>query len=262
MSQPNVNELFKSAQGEGVISKASMQALTVVDVGNQIQNALGVPAIEVKSSEVILVTQMIDDSGSIRFAGNTQVVRDGHNLVIDSLLGSKQSDNVLMHTRYLNGRVLFPYSLLDQAIRMDSHNYNPDGETPLRDQTVLLLGTVLAKIQEFADNGVPCRTITLITTDGMDEGSLRATHKMIASIVNDMLMMETNIIAAMGIQSGSFDFRKIFTEFGVRDEWILTPANTQSEIRKAFNVFSKSAVRASQNAASFSQTAQSGFTKP
>jgi len=63
----------------------------------------------------------------------------------------------------------------------------------------------------------------------------------------------------MGIDDGFTDFRNVFQEMGVRDEWILTPANTESEIRKAFQVFSRSAVRASQSAVSFSQTAMGGF---
>ena len=38
---------------------------------------------------------------------------------------------------------------------------------------------------------------------------------------------------------------------GIRDEWILTPANSDGEIRKAFQVFSQSAMRVSQSAANF-----------
>ena len=63
----------------------------------------------------------------------------------------------------------------------------------------------------------------------------------------------------MGISDGTTDFRAVFREMGIEDRWILTPGNNPSEIRKAFQVFSQSAVRASQ-AASFSQGAISGFT--
>ena len=45
---------------------------------------------------------------------------------------------------------------------------------------------------------------------------------------------------------------------GIEDRWILTPGNNPSEIRRAFQVFSQSAVRASQ-AASFSQGTVGGF---
>lgn len=255
----NVTALLTEALNEGSISPTSFQSILAEDLGPKIQAALGVNVDSVQASEVILVTQMPDDSGSIRYGNNAQAVRDGHNLVYDALLASKQNNGVLAHTRYLNGHILFPYVPLDQVVRMDSNNYNPSEGTPLYDQTVVLLGTVLTKAQDFSQNGVPVRTVTLITTDGHDEHSVRHTASSVRPIVEDMLMQETHIIAAMGIDDGRTDFRRVFTEMGIRPEWILTPGNNESDIRKAFMVFSRSAVRASQNAASFSKTSLGGF---
>ncbi|GAC1463893.1 MAG: hypothetical protein NVS2B14_12650 [Chamaesiphon sp.] len=263
MSQtPNLNNLFQTAQEEGLLSQASLQALNVVDIGAQIQAGLGVHVDDVTASEVVLVTIMPDDSGSISCCGNTQAVRDGHNAVLDALFASKQEDNILVHTRYLNGHVLYPYCTLGQAVRMDAGNYQPNLGTPLYDQTVVLLGTVFAKSQEFADNGVPVRTVTLLITDGSDQHSVRASAKTVKAIVKDMLMAENHIIAAMGINDGSTNFHQVFREMGIQDKWILTTGNTHEEIRKAFQVFSQSAVRASLGAASFSQSALGGFGSP
>jgi len=180
-------ELFRAAHAEGELSDAALQALEVPDLGARIQAGLGVNPDDVPASEVLLVTMMPDDSGSIRFAGNAQAVREGHNLVLDALAASKQKDSVLVHTRYLNGTVLFPYCGLSGAVRMDSRNYDPSSGTPLYDQSVVLLGTVLAKSREFALAGVPTRTVTLIITDGADEGSTRSKDwrwKSIPSIFN------------------------------------------------------------------------------
>ena len=247
-SQPiNINDLFQSAHDDGLLSTTSLQVLDVNDIGAQIQAGLGIEIDDVTSSEVVLVTIMPDDSGSIRFGGNAQAVRGGHNAVLDALSSSKQNDNILIHTRYLNGHVLYPYCPLSQAVRMTPQNYDPNLGTPLYDQTIVLLGTVLAKAQEFADNGVPVRTITLIITDGADASS-RANAKDIASVVQDMLKAENHIVAAMGIDDGYTQFRQVFQDMGIRDEWILTPGNSDSEIRKAFQVFSQSAVRVSQSA--------------
>ncbi len=255
-----VNELLQSAEDAGNLSAQSVQALTVVDLGAQIQAGLGISVDDVKSSEVVLVTVMPDDSSSIEHAGNSQVVSDGHNLVIEALSGSKQQDSILLHTRYLNGDVLNKYCLLDQAVRMDSSNYYPNKGTPLYDQAVVLLGTVLVKSQEFAENGVPVRTVTLLVTDGHDEHSTRQTAATVQPIIQDMLMAEVHIIAAMGIDDGGrTNFHQVFEEMGIKPEWILTPGNTPSEIRKAFQVFSQSAVRASQGAQSFSRAAMGGF---
>src|SRR5215472_6199961 len=110
---PDVNDLFQTAHVEGVLSPASLQALTVVDLGAQIQAGLGISVDDVAASEVVLVTMMPDDSGSIRIAHNEAAVRNGHNLVLDALRASKQRDGILAHTRYLNGAVLFPYRPID-----------------------------------------------------------------------------------------------------------------------------------------------------
>jgi len=257
MNTPNVNDLFQSAHDDGLLSNASMQALNVFDIGAQIQAGLGIHVDDVMASEVVLVTIMPDDSGSISSGGNIQAVRGGHNSVLDALAGSNQKDNILVHNRYLNGNVLYPYCPLDQAIRMDTKNYNPNQGTPLYDQVVVLLGTVLAKSQEFSDNGIPVRTVTLLITDGGDCNSTRASAKTVGAIAKDMQMAENHIIAAMGINDGYTDFRQIFKDMGISDRWILTPGNSDSEIRQAFQVFSQSAVRVSQGA-----TGLGGFGNP
>jgi len=255
-----VSELFEAAHEEGVLSPASLQTLTGVDLGAQIQAGLGISVDDVQASEVVLLTMMPDDSGSISVAGNERAVRDGHNLVLDALASSKQRDGILAHTRYLNGDVLFPYRPIDQAIRMTSKNYDACQGTPLYDQSVVLLGSVIAKAQDFARNGVVTRSVTLIITDGADQHSTRCRARDVAALVRDMTRSEAHIVAAMGIDDGTTPFREVFREMGIEDRWILTPGNDPGDIRRAFQVFSQSAVRASQ-AATFSQAAIAGFVQ-
>ncbi|HUJ62944.1 MAG TPA: hypothetical protein VLX92_30785 [Kofleriaceae bacterium] len=243
-----VKKLLDDAHEAGALSQRSLAALDVVDVGAQIQAGLGIAIDDVAASEVVLVTMMPDDSSSIAQAGNTGAVRDGHNLVLEALAKSKQAGEVLAHTRYLNGFVLYPYTALDQAVEMTAANYDPRLGTPLFDQTAVVLGTVIAKAQELAQAGIAVRTVTLIITDGGDYGSQRCTPNDVAAIVGDMLGQENHVVAAMGISDGSTDFRAVFRAMGIPDRWILTPGNTASEIRRAFQVFSQSAVRATQGA--------------
>lgn len=256
MSTPNLGDLFQTAHSEGFLSSASLQTLNVIDIGAQIQAGLGIAIDDVTASEVVLVTIMTDDSGSIRYAGNAPVVRAGHNTVLSALQASAQKENILIHNRYLNGTVLYPYCPVLQAIPMDQKNYDPNQGTPLYDQTVIVLGTVIAKAQDFAENGVPVRTITLLITDGSDQHSQRANAQTVRSLVQDMLRAENHIIAAMGIDDHSTDFRTVFQSMGIRDEWILTPGNGHKEIQQAFQLFSQSALRVSQSAI----TGLGGFT--
>jgi hypothetical protein len=244
----DVKKLLADAHDAGTLSAQSLAALDVVDVGAQIQAGLGVTIDDVAASEVVLLTMMPDDSQSIAGAGNTDAVRDGHNFVLEALGRSKQSGEVLGHTRYLNGDVLFPYTALAHAVKMTPANYDPRHGTPLFDQTVVLLGTVIAKAQQLAQAGIAVRTVTLIITDGGDYGSTRCRAADVAAIVKDMLAQENHIVAAMGINDGTTDFKKVFKSMGIPDRWVLTPGNSASEIRRAFQVFSQSAVRAAAGA--------------
>jgi hypothetical protein len=246
IKQKKIKKLLADAHDTGALSAKSLAALDVIDVGAQIQAGLGCTIDDVGASEVVLVTMMPDDSQSIAGAGNTDAVRDGHNYVLEALRGSKQSGEVLAHTRYLNGFVLCPYIALDQAVTMTRANYDPRLGTPLYDQAVVVLGTVVAKAQELAQAGIAVRTVTLIITDGADYGSARCRAADVKALVADLLAQENHIVAAMGISDGSTDFKAVFRSMGIPDRWILTPGNSASEIRRAFAVFSQSAVRASQ----------------
>jgi hypothetical protein len=255
----NIKKLFQDAEDEGKLSPASLLALNVVDLGAQIQAGLGASVDDVQSSEVVLLTIMPDDSGSIAYGTNADAVRDGHNLVLSALIDSKQRDSILAHNRYLNGHVLYPYCPITKATKMDTSNYDPRLATPLYDQTVLLLGTVIAKAQEFANNGVPARTVTLIITDGADAGSQWAKAKDVNVLVRDMIQSECHIVAAMGIDDGTTPFRDVFREMGIEDRWILTAKSGADDIRRAFVLFSQSALRASQGSGGFVQVAAGGF---
>jgi len=254
----NLNSLFGSALNEGSLSAGSANTLCAQDIGAKIKAGLGTPVDEVNASEVVLLTVLIDDSSSM--GGNEQVLMDGYNnLVIQALKDTKQSDGILVHTRYLSDFILDPYTFIDTATPMTPANYSAHlGYTPLHDQTLVTLGAVIAKTQDFANNGVHVRSITLILTDGENNYGRHSAAE-VAKVVADMRASENHIIAAMGIGWNEALFRREFTEMGIDPKWILTPKNTPTEVRAALQVFSRSAVRASQSAKNFSQAAGGGF---
>lgn len=252
--------------GLGADAVSSMQ-LTADTMGPAIQAAMGeVTLDDITASEVVLVTLLVDNSGSIRFAGNSEVVREGCNGVLDALGGAKQSASVLVSCRYLDEEastdhgVLYPYRTLDGAVRLDASNYDPRGGTPLYDQTAITLTGVAAKMAEFEIGGVAARAVTAIISDGADQHSWNNTAASVKKMVNGLLLTEQHIVIGMGISDGMTDFKAVFQEMGILPEWILVSDNTPSEIRKAFAVVSQSAVRASQAAGgSFSEVALGGF---
>jgi len=260
-------QIFADAHDEGLLSKNALTVLTSGDVAQQINASLGQSTFLANASEIILLNILVDDSGSISAAGNEQAIRDGHNEILKAVEESKQGDNIYVHTRYLNGETINSWALIQNAVRLDTLNYAGTGITPLYDMSKVFLGTVLAEALRYYNDGLPVRTITIIITDGHDQGSdiqeggQGTKPEDVKSFVDDMLESEmpAHIIGAMGIDDGFTDFTKIFTEMGLKPQWILTPDNDPSSIRKACGVFSKSAATASQSGADFSKTADVGL---
>ena len=250
-----ISSFIAPAVASGELSAAS--GFVIDDLGVQIQAALGIDVDDVEASEATLVSALLDDSGSM--AGVAAEAREGFNHVMDALSDSKQSEGILMMVSNFGG-VVRPYSLITDIERLDTQNYQPMGGTPLYDATLVMLGAAVTKVAQFEQSGVACRSVNFIVTDG-DDNLSRHVRRDVARVVGDMLRSEKHIVAGVGIASPyvQVDFLEVFRGMGLKDEWILTPGNTASEIRRVFALISKSATRASQGAASFSKTAAGGF---
>jgi hypothetical protein len=255
---PTVAQLLGSAVNEDNLSVGSHALLTANNMGDHIANALNTPALHINQPQVVLLSGVLDDSTSIRMAGNTQAVRDGANILVDALTKSKQQDNIFAMMTRLNAGLISPYVQIVNMPKIDDKNYVPNGGTPLYDRMIETCGAVIAKTQDFLDRGVPVRTITIYVTDGEDMGS-KHTAAQCKQIHTDMLRQENHIIALFCIEDGHTDFDKLAESVGVPANWVITSKSTESEIRKNFEMVSQSAVRASQSAASFSQQALAGL---
>lgn len=255
--QDNLSQLF---QGSGLQEDAvsGLTGLSADTLGPAIAAGLGAVSIEDVSTEVVLVVRDIDDSSSIEFEGNTQIVIDGENDMIEALRGSNAAGTILVATVFFNGGLVQPFVPLDQVLMLNNSNYHPSGGTPMYDSFSVCLGMMVAKSTELQNGGVAVRGVTRITTDGDDTGSRQRAHH-VEPIVHGMLRTESHIVSGMGIADGRTDFRQVFRDMGIAKRWILTPANTPSEVRAAYATVSRSVVNASQTAGDFSQTALGGF---
>lgn len=259
MSQTASLSTLLGSAGLSAEASAAME-LTADTLGPAIMAGLGnVSLDDVGSSEVVLLKKVVDDSSSIAdVPGNTQAVRMGLNEIDEALKGSKQSGDLLIGCDFFNRGSLYGYRPLAGVPKIDASNYSPVGSTPLYDSTAAALTGLAAKVAEFEQGGVAVRGITVIVTDGANNAS-RMSVGDVHDIIRGLLATEQHIIAGMGIDDSYTDFRQVFADMGIPDQWVLTPGNTPSEIRRAFAVVSQSAVRASQSAGSFSQTALGGF---
>jgi hypothetical protein len=226
--------IISGAYEPGLITRRSVDSLLAVeDIGTEIERGLGGSS---GNESVFLVTILADDSQSIFRDGNAAAVAEGHNDIVDELkqVVHDASDGVLLLTRYINGTVLNPCTTLERATLMDLRTYQEGGITPLYDQSVITLGTVIAKTAQLAARGIKVRTFTLIITDGADEYSASANAQSVAWLVGDLLLSGSHIVAAMGVRDGRTNFQTVFAEMGIKPGWILTPDNSRDKIRQAF----------------------------
>jgi hypothetical protein len=258
----SLNALFSNAAASGAVSPATVQALNLgPDLGAAMSAGLGVDISTVQASSVVLLKIVIDDSGSISgVAGNEQAVRDGVNGVYDALIATKQVDTIFSSASMLNTGLLDAFLPIRSATRLNSQNYSACGGTPLYDEVAVACGQVLAKHQDFANNGVQARSVTIIITDGADAGS--RTHKRpesVEPIIHDMFLSEQHVVLFIGISDGYTDFKGIAKRMGIPDHCVLISGCNPSEIRAKCIMASQSAVRVSQAAAGTNVSQAGGF---
>lgn len=241
----NLQDLLNGAQDDGFLDPNAANALQTVDLGQMIQGNLGISADDIDSNEVFGLFILLDDSTSIRMGGNTQIMRDGYNMILDALVKSGSRDDIIVSTMTLNGGILQPPTALVNAIRLDSKNYNPSGGTPLFDQSLTTGALVTAKRQEFASTGASFRGVVLIASDGEDVGS-RSNPRQVKAVLDSLQAQEVIQVLALGIDDGHTNFQAVFESMGVLPENVLTVNSDPSSIRKAFGVISRATVAASQ----------------
>ncbi|MFD0044935.1 hypothetical protein ACFVGV_07075 [Pseudarthrobacter scleromae] len=233
---PTSRELVRKAEVRGTLSPLSAKALQVPSIMDQIEDALEESYGIESAGEVLLVTLMPDDSGSM--AGRkAESVRTGHNELLEAFLQSSSRNKILLQTRYLNTTLLNPFQPLGLCLQMKEDNYPCVFGTPLSSQTIVTLGTVLVKAEELRAQGAGrVRSATLIMTDG--EADIGPE---VASIVSDMRRVGDHIVAGMGFSENGRLFPNVFAAMGIDDQFIFT-ASSREEILRAFRVFTTEAL--------------------
>jgi hypothetical protein len=236
----------------GALSTDAKDALEGVEaVAVQIAAGLGETS---TGNELLLAVILVDDSTSIAISINE--IRSGHKLMLEALRAETFEADVQVQTRALNRGVLSPYKSLATATALTEQNYSNDhlvSVTPLYLQSLLTLGTVMAKAQEEEARGVKVRTFTLIITDGGDNKSGSVTVDQIRALVTDMLEFATNhIVAGMGIGEPDY-FQMVFLSMGIPKNWIFTPGTDIDELRRMFKRIARSLALAASSETAFAQ---------
>jgi hypothetical protein len=237
-------DLILHAAEREMLSQMSTAALQRPRVVNEIEAALEDSYGIETAGEVLLITMMPDDSQSMTIARKNVSVIEGHNDLLAAMRNSPIRDRILLQTRYLNKRVLNPFQPLALCENMSLANYACIHGTPLFQQTMVTLGTVIAKTEELVEQGAArVRTATLIMTDAeATDDTANELRAEVASVVADLRRIGDHIVAGMGFSAGDDTFfRKAFSEMGIEDRYIFAAQN-RKEILDAFRTFGSRAL--------------------
>ena len=247
MTPDEATSLFSSATTKGVISPQTSSLITG-NLGNLVlAGAAGKDLEDIAASDVTLVTVLIDSSSSIADRGLEKAVREGQNALLDAFAGAKDQDAVLLACWTFSGTmdVIHSYVPVPDATRLDTQNYRASGSTALYDAWCSALAANVAYAQRLRDGGTPTRSVVVVVTDGEDVGSKRTTAEC-ARLSRDLLASELFTLALVGVGT-DVNFEHVAKSMGIPAGCILWERDaTPSGLRRAFQLVSRSAVRASQ----------------
>ncbi len=240
----------------------SMNLLEGRNLAEEFEQAKGITVDDIDATEdVTLVTILVDDSSSMD-SGSDSLLKTSINDFISDLKNAERSESIMIGAFSLNGSMKIPYRILESFPEINNSNYCPNGMTPLYDNIAKTLANVGMKVAEFENTGITVNAVTMIMTDGWDNDSREIRHPSeLKPMIKDLLQSEKHIISAMGFgesKNGVNDFKKIFSDMGILEKWSFVSSDLARDIRRAFNLMSKSVSNASQSAAAFSQEAQAG----
>ena len=243
----DLSQLMASAVAKGVLTPGTSTQIT----GNLgplvVAGAAGRALEDITATDVTLVTVLIDASSSIKVRGLEQAIRDGQNSLVDAFSGAKEKDSVLLAcwTFASDMDVVHSYVPVEDAVRLTARNYRGAGATKLYDTWCDALVANVAYAQRLRDGGTPARSVVVVITDGEDVGSQRSTSDC-AKLSRELLASELFTLAFVGVGK-DVNFDQVARAMGVPPGCVLVQRDaTPSGLRKAFQLVSRSAIRASQ----------------
>ena len=208
-------------------------------------NVPNLPIEQIDNERQTLVGLLVDDSGSLK--GYEKVMRDCLEKFKSALLGSKQEDEMLVSLTTFGGQGVNQggYQLISDM----PTDYSASGMTPLYDCIVqagkqICDGNGGGYLEQLQQSGIKAKGVIAIFSDGEDTASSCSKDEARKTI--EFLKKKEIIVAFVAFGD---DARGIADELGVDSQNVLDVSANESELRKVFQVLSKSAVSASKNAA-------------
>jgi hypothetical protein len=227
----------------------------------------------------------------LRGAGAKAMI-DGRSMLIQTLKSSKRRSGIMIATYTLNRGLIHGFLTLDQleargleemtlptdeqVRRIENMHYDEArafietcpktvffayGGTPLYDRFIEGTAALVAKRTEFGkDCGVEPQGTVFGVTDGADRGSSNGTEPVVDAFTRAGIEVMFPMLMGIKNQHETVDFRSTGAALKIPPKFVFEcDGDNRKNIMGAFQTATDTALSASQNAVSFSQTAMSGF---
>ena len=247
ISKSDVHDIFNNASETGMITPQSANLI----IGNMgelvVQGANGIDTDDIESSDVTLVTIIIDRSQSMGHLKDA--VTESYKSMINSFIGSKQSDDIMVSLWIYGSDVslVHSYTPVNDIDVNDTSWYQIGGMTALHDAWFNAVSSNVAYAQQLRDSGTPCKSIVVIATDGQENASRQVDAGKCKQLSHDLLKSEQFILAFVGIGPDEDEYKAEAENIGIPDGCIMIETDVNpSNLRRIFQVISQSAIKASQ----------------
>lgn len=242
-SKATVAASLSAALLDGDISQASHAIMvenldTLTTLGAQ-----GVSPDDLSEDRVTLFVPIVDHTGS-RW-GDRVLMREEYNRMLDALAKSKARDTILVSSWLFSTQstLLHGFVPLEDAVRLDTANYNPDGQTAMFDAVLDVFTSTSAYAKDLLDQGYRVKIVIVLLTDGENNYG-RATATNVHQVAQDLLAQENYVLAMVAFGQGFA--QTAAADMGFPTENVIEYGVGDKDIRKAFRLVSSSVIRQSQ----------------
>lgn len=239
----STKDVLNSALQDGELSSQSHTILvenlnTLTTLGAQ-----GVSPDDLPEDRVTLFVPIMDHTGSR--AHEADLMRSEYNKMIEALKSSSASDTILVSSWLFDVKstLLHGFVHLEDAILLDTSNYEPMNMTALYDTVLDVLTSTTAYSKTLLDQGYRVKVVVVILTDGEDNMSRTPTND-IRRVVEDLLQQEIYVLAMVAFGTGfAYEAADLM---GIPQENVIENGGSERDIRHAFHLVSSSVIRQSQ----------------
>jgi hypothetical protein len=205
---------------------------------------------------LLLISLLLDDSGSIKDYGNEAAVRRGVNHDLN-LWKSPEAGHILVGAHTLNSGELFSYCDPHQAPEITVRNYQGNGGTPFFREGKALLNRVKQTRDELSHHfDVYC--MSFLFSDGENTTANNHTADQFREEAEPMIASDRHIIGAFGVQ-GAVDFDRIYRSMGIPQQWIKILGRDSASIETGLREAGSTGTVSSLGPDHFTRTSTTGF---